>query len=49
MHAPSVNETKVTSRNAFIGNPFALECHKEWKNNQKYALSRIPVDSGTCY
>ena len=34
MHALRVNETKVTSRNAFIVNLFALESEKE-KNEER--------------
>ena len=30
-----LNEIKVTLRNAFIGNPFALESEKESKNDKR--------------
>ena len=30
-----VNETKVTSRNAFIEKLFVLECEKESKNDER--------------
>ena len=33
MRAVRVNETKVTSRNAFLVNPFALVSEKESKND----------------
>ena len=35
LHAPRVNETKVTSRNAFIVIFFVLESGKESKNKEK--------------
>ena len=35
MRALRVNETKLTSRNAFIVNIFALESEKEPKNDEK--------------
>ena len=35
MRTLRVNETKVTSRNAFIDNFFALESEKEPKNDEK--------------
>ena len=35
MLALTVNEIKVTSRNLFIDNVFALESEKEWKNDEK--------------
>ena len=33
MRAVRINETKVTSRNAFINNVFALESDKESRND----------------
>ena len=33
-----VNATKVTSRNAFIENVFALESHKESSNDERALL-----------
>ena len=35
MRPLTVNETKFNSRNAFIGNFFALESEKESKNNER--------------
>ena len=35
VHALRVNETKVTARNAFIGNLFALESKKKSKNDKR--------------
>ena len=35
MRALRVNETKVTSRNAFIDNIFALESEKESRNDER--------------
>ena len=44
VRALRVNETKVTLRNAFIGNLFALKSEKESKNDER-TLSRLPADS----
>ena len=35
VHALRVNETKATSRNAFIDNLSELECKKQFINNEK--------------
>ena len=37
-----VNETKATSRNAFIGNRFALESKKESKNEERTIFRDCP-------
>ena len=39
MHALRVNETKVTWRNAFADNYFALKSEKESKSNEKTLFS----------
>ena len=39
MHALGVNETKVTSRNAFIDNLFPLESGKESENDKTIHFS----------
>ena len=42
MRALRVNETRVTSRNAFIDNPFALEHEKEPKNDERTFFRDFP-------
>ena len=45
VHALRANETKVTSRNAFVGNIFALESEKNSKKWLKDVLSRLLENS----
>ena len=40
--ALKVNETKITSINAFIDNLFALESQKESKNDEKTVFRDFP-------
>ena len=42
MRALRVNETKVTLRNAFIDNIFALESEKESKNDERNLFGDYP-------
>ena len=42
MYALRVSETKVTTRNAFIDNIFALESEKESKNDERTLFEDYP-------
>ena len=42
MRALRVNETKVTLRNAFIDNIFALESEKQSKNDERTLFGDYP-------
>ena len=42
MRALTVNETKVSSRNTFIDNIFALESETESRNNEKTVFRDYP-------
>ena len=42
MRALRVDETKVTSRNAFTGIPFALESEKESENDKRTHFQYYP-------
>ena len=45
MHTLRVNEIKVTLRNIFIDNIFALESEEESKNDEgTHPLLRLPAD-----
>ena len=45
VRALRVNESKLTSRNAFIFNFFALESEKDFKKDERTLLCRLPVES----
>ena len=42
VHALIVNEIKITSRNAFIDNPFGLQSEKESKNDKSSMFQDWP-------
>ena len=42
MRTPRVNETKVTSKNAFTENVFTFESEKETKNEKRNFFSDYP-------